>query len=130
MSTADSPLSWLAKVTAKIEPHELKAVVLAFFYFFFLLGSYFILRPVRDAMGTVFSETELATLWTGTFFGSFAAALVYAFAASKLKLSTLLPWVYGVIALSMVGFYALFLSTRSPGPWLGPSTSGSRCSTC
>lgn len=119
MPTPTTPMRAVARAFAKVEPHELKAVVLAFFYFFFLLGSYFILRPVRDAMGTVFSETELATLWTGTFFGSFAAALIYAFAASKLKLSTLLPWVYGIIALSLTVFYALFTQHPESRPVAG-----------
>ncbi len=35
----------------KIEPGEAAAVVWAFAYFFLLLASYYILRPLRDEMG-------------------------------------------------------------------------------
>lgn len=108
MATADTPLSRLARVTAKVEPHEQKAVILSFFYFFFVLGSYFILRPVRDAMGTHFDETALANLWTGTFLATFITAPIYAWIASRLKLSTLLPWVFGFIVINLLIFYALF----------------------
>jgi AAA family ATP:ADP antiporter len=116
MSTATNPLSGIAKITAKIEPHELKAVVLAFLYFFFLLGSYFILRPVRDAMGTHFDENELAQLWTGTFFGAFVTAPIFAWFSSRLKLSTLLPWVYGFIVINLLIFYALFVAQPESRP--------------
>ena len=36
-----------------IKPHEARAVALALLCNFMLLGSYYILRPVRDAMATV-----------------------------------------------------------------------------
>lgn len=119
MTPAASPFSRIVKAAAAVEPHEQKAVALSFLYFFFLLGSYFILRPVRDAMGTVFDETELASLWTGTFFGSFAAALLYAFAASKIRLSALLPWVYGFISINLLIFYGLFASNPESRPLAG-----------
>jgi ATP:ADP antiporter, AAA family len=39
----------------------------AFVYFFFLMASYFILRPLRDTMGTVYGVAHLQELFTGTF---------------------------------------------------------------
>src|SRR5262249_15021481 len=49
------------------EPGELKAVLLAFAYFFFLLSSYYILRPLRDEMGVAGGGQQLQWLFTGTF---------------------------------------------------------------
>ena len=74
------------------------------------MGSYFVVRPVRDAMGTVYGVDNLEELYTGTFIASFFLAPAYAFLASRIKLSTFLPWVYGFIAVTMLGFYALFQS--------------------
>ena len=91
-----------------IEPTETKIVVTSFAYFFFLMASYFILRPLRDTMGTVYGVTHLQELFTGTFLVSFIAAPVFAGFASKIRLSTFLPWVYGFIAITMVVFYILF----------------------
>ena len=102
------PLSRLFTSAAVIEPYEMKAVILSFIYFAFLMASYFILRPVRDAMGTVYGVSHLQELFTGTFVVSFLVAPVYAGLASRIKLSNFLPWVYGFIALTMLVFYALF----------------------
>src|SRR4051812_21204477 len=108
MAERPHPLARIFKAAAKIEPYEIRAVSIAFVYGFFLLGSYFILRPVRDAMGTIYGTQSLQNLWSVTFVGTFALAPVYAFAANRIKLSTLLPWVYGVIVITLLVFYALF----------------------
>jgi AAA family ATP:ADP antiporter len=91
-----------------IEPAEVKAVFSSFAYFFFLMASYFILRPLRDTMGTVYGVAHLQELFTGTFLLSFIAAPIFAGFASRLRLATFLPWVYWFIAITMVVFYALF----------------------
>src|SRR5271168_4278941 len=91
-----------------IEPTERKVVVTSFVYFFFLMASYFILRPLRDTMGTVYGVKHLQELFTGTFVVSFLVAPIYAGVASRIKLATFLPWVYGFIALTMVAFFLLF----------------------
>jgi len=106
ISSTPTPIARLLKVLAKVEPHEVKAVMVAFVYFFFLMASYFILRPLRDAMGTVYGVDHYQELFTGTFIVSFIVAPIYAGLASRIKLATLLPWVYGFIALTMVGFFA------------------------
>ena len=103
-----SPLARLFTSVAVIEHYEMKAVVLSFIYFAFLMASYFVLRPVRDAMGTVYGVSHLQELFTGTFVVSFLFAPVYAGLASRIKLSSFLPWVYGFIALTMLVFYVLF----------------------
>ena len=96
------------KTVARVEPDEVKAVTVSFVYFALLMGSYFVVRPVRDAMGTVYGVRSLEELYTGTFIASFFLAPAYAFLASRIKLATFLPWVYGFIAVTMLGFYALF----------------------
>src|SRR5579863_9315890 len=98
----------LFRSAAVIEPSEMRAVLLSMLYFFFLFGSYSIVKPVRDAMGTVYGMAHIQELFTGTFVVSFLFAPIYSGLASRLKLSTFLPWVYGFVALSILMFYALF----------------------
>jgi len=112
-ANAGSPVAKLFKSAAKVEPYEIKAVVLGFLYYFFLLGSYYILRPVRDAMGITYGTDNLEDLFTVVFFATFITAPLYAFFANRLKLSTLLPWVYGFFAITIVLFYAMFASTTA-----------------
>ena len=77
----------LLKTVANVEPRETKAVLVAFVYFFFLMASYFILRPLRDAMGTVYRVDHLQELFTGTFVVSLIVAPIYAGLASRIKLA-------------------------------------------
>jgi ATP:ADP antiporter, AAA family len=107
-SAPHGPFAKALKLVAAVEPDEIKAVMLSFIYFFFLMTSYFILRPLRDTMGTVYGVAHLQELFTGTFIVSFIVAPIYAGFASRIRLATFLPWVYGFIALSMVVFYLLF----------------------
>src|SRR6185437_4847391 len=103
-------MSRLLKTIAGVEAHEIRAVLIAFVYFFFLLASYFILRPLRDTMGTVYGVDRLQELFTGTFLLSFIVAPVFAGLASRIRLTVFLPWVYGFVAITMLLFYVLFQS--------------------
>jgi AAA family ATP:ADP antiporter len=103
-----SVLAKLFRSAAVIEPFEMKAVLLSMLYFLFLFGSYSIVKPVRDAMGTVYGMSHIQELFTGTFIASFLFAPLYSGIASRMRLSTFLPWVYGFVAASIVLFYALF----------------------
>lgn len=49
-----------------IRAFEVPAVAAAFACNFVLMGSYYLLRPVRDAMATVFGVGALQHLFTGT----------------------------------------------------------------
>jgi ATP:ADP antiporter, AAA family len=101
-----------------VEPSELKAVVLSMLYFFFLFGSYSVVKPVRDVMGTVYGMERIQELFSATFVASFLFAPLYAGVASRVRLSAFLPWVYGFIAITILVFYALFTGGRYQERWL------------
>jgi AAA family ATP:ADP antiporter len=111
-SKQPSVLTRAFKSLAVIEDFELKAVILSMLYFFFLFGSYSVVKPVRDAMGTVYGVKHLQELFTATFVASLVFAPLYAGLASRIRLATFLPWVYGFIAVSVLAFIALFRSTH------------------
>jgi AAA family ATP:ADP antiporter len=113
-----SLLARLFKSVAAVEPYEVRAVVLSMLYFFFLFGSYSVLKPVRDAMGTVYGAARYQELFTATLLVSLALAPLYSGLASRVKLSSLLPWVYGFVALTIVAFYALSVGTSGRDRWI------------
>jgi AAA family ATP:ADP antiporter len=84
----------LLAVAAPVAPHERRAVLLAFLCNFALLGSYYILRPVRDTVATVIGTGQLQNLFTATFVGTLLASPIYALLASRLRLTRLLPGVF------------------------------------
>jgi AAA family ATP:ADP antiporter len=98
----------LFKSLAAVEPVEFRAVALSMLYFFFLFGSYSVIKPVRDAMGTVYGVKQLQELFTATLLVSLVCAPLYAKLASRFRLAAFLPWVYGLVALSLLLFYVLF----------------------
>jgi AAA family ATP:ADP antiporter len=93
------------RVASKVEPNEIKAVFLSFSFVFTLMASYYILRPIRDAMSSDWSDAELSTLFTATFVLSFVAVALYGAACSRIKIGRLVPGIYGLFALSFIGFY-------------------------
>ncbi|MCK5360713.1 MAG: MFS transporter [Gammaproteobacteria bacterium] len=93
-----------------IEAGEVRAMLLAFSYFFSLLCSYYILRPMRDEMGIAGGVENLQWLFTGTFLAMLAMVPLFGWLTSCYKRSTFLPVVYVFFIISLLLFYLLFNS--------------------
>jgi len=78
----------------KVKEKEAKGAIIAFVFLFILFASYFIAKPVRDSLASDFTDTEVSTLWTITFFASTAAVMIYNFFLSKFSLKSLIPAVF------------------------------------
>lgn len=85
-----------------VEANELKAVLLAFGFVFVLMASYYMLRPVRDAMASDWSNTEISVLWNIQFFLSAAAVAVFGIAVAKAVFKYLVQAVYVFFAVSFI----------------------------
>jgi AAA family ATP:ADP antiporter len=96
----------------RIERHEWRAAVLAFAYFFLLLASSAVLRPVRDAMGIASGVKQLPWLFTGTFVTTLAIAPLYAWLTRRMPRRRFIPVVYRIIAAQTLVFFVL-LSRRT-----------------
>ena len=95
------PVSAFARSLLGARPGEERAVLLAFSYFFLLLCSYYLLRPVRDAMGTAAGLGRLPMLFTATFVVMVAITPVFGALVAKVRKRNLLPIVYGFFAANM-----------------------------
>ena len=106
-SSINEQSSWAAliKSAALIEQKELKSVVLSFLAVFILMAAYYMLRPVRDAMASDWSNTEISVLWNIQFFLSLAVVAIYGAAVSRIKFRYLVPAVYGFFSLSFISFF-------------------------
>ncbi len=115
---------WLA-----VERHERAVLGWSFLYFFSLLCGYYVLRPVRDAMGAsadvqaifpvalldwfaargiALGEFALQILFTGTFIAMLLAQPAYGALVSRFPRRVFLPFVYGFFVLCLVGFFVAF----------------------
>ena len=97
----------LCENSFKIKPYEIKVVFLAFMYLFCLMASYYIMRPLRDALASEIASEDLKFLWTATFTVSLIAALVFGWLVTNFKLSKFLPFVYIFFIFNILGFYIL-----------------------
>ena len=93
-----------------VESGEQKAMLWAFCYFFVLLCSYYILRPMRDEMGVAGGVENLQWLFTGTFIAMLAMVPLFGWLTSRYPRATFLPMVYGFFIINLLMFYLLFSS--------------------
>ena len=101
----NNPISRLLKKASKIETHEVNATLSSFLFVVLLMSAYYILRPVRDAMASDWSDAEVSWLWTLNFFVSTAVVALYGVAVSRVRFQLLVPAMYGFFALTFVIFY-------------------------
>jgi AAA family ATP:ADP antiporter len=99
-------MRWL-QTSLNIEDHEVKAALSSFLFVVILMSAYYILRPVRDAMASDWTDAEVSWLWTLNFFISTAVVAVYGIAVSRFRFQLLVPAMYGIFALTFVVFYVL-----------------------
>lgn len=97
-----------------IQPREVTATLTSFLLVLVLMGAYYLLRPLRDAMASDWSDAEVSWLWTFTFFFSAAAVSLYGAAITRVRFHYLVPGVYGFFAATFVLFYLGGASDRHP----------------
>ncbi len=93
------------KALTTVEENEIKATVSAFLFVFILMAAYYILRPVRDAMASDWTDSEVSWLWTLNFFIGIAIVALYGYIVSNVKFKNLVPGIYGLFATSFLCFY-------------------------
>ena len=92
---------------SKIKEREVKAVIFSFIFVVVLMSAYYILRPVRDAMASDWTDAEVSWLWTLNFFISTGIVALYGIMVSKFCFRLLVPVMYGIFAGSFIIFYVL-----------------------
>lgn len=102
---AASLIQRLLNIASDIKPHEVRATLSSFLLVFLLMAAYYILRPVRDAMASDWSDAEVSWLWTLTFFFSAIAVSLYGDLITRIRFRNLVPSVYAFFATSFVLFY-------------------------
>jgi len=105
MTNGNGPTARIIAAVTKVAPNEIRATAVSFAFLFMLMMAYNILKPVRDAMASDWSDPEVATLWTINFFISIVAVSVYGFAVARIRFKYIVPGVYAFFAASFLAFY-------------------------
>ena len=104
----------LIKKAVKAESGEIKALLWSFGYFFFLLSTYYMLLPLRDAMGIEGGTRNLSWLFAATFIATLVTAPFQAALVARLPRRTFIPVVYLFLVANMVVFWALMSAQIAP----------------
>jgi len=98
---------WLPR-SINLEPGEAKVAVWASIYYFCLMCSYFIVKPVRDEMGVVSGVENLQYLFTATFIVMLFIVPVFGWISIHYSREKFLPYVYIFFIANILSFFILF----------------------
>src|SRR5471032_24982 len=119
-----STVNALLRKAVDVKPDEVRAMLMSFVFFFFILSGYFVLRPIRDAVAAASGIQKLPWLFAGTLAATLAfnppfSALVVKYPARKF-----VPISFQFFIVNLLAFYALmhFASAGEGSPvdiWTG-----------
>jgi AAA family ATP:ADP antiporter len=106
--------TWIERLVL-LHPGEAPAFLWSAAFFFFLLFSYYLLRPVRDEMGIRGDLDSLPELWTITTMATLVATPLFAWLASRLPRRRFVPGLYRFFTVNLLLFWGL-LAIVPAGP--------------
>lgn len=98
---------------------ELPALLWSCLYFFLILTSYYILRPIRDEMGLAGGVENLAWLFTATLAGTLILHPFYSALVARLPRRRFVPLAYRFFIANLVIFFVLLRGEALPAVWVG-----------
>ena len=117
MSTA---IGGLLRRAVDVREDEVGAVGWSFVYFFLVLASYFVIRPIRDQMGVASGAENLVWLFSGSLLGMLLLHPIFTWLVTRYPRRTFIAWIYRVFILTLVTFYLLFTAADvTQSIWVG-----------
>lgn len=98
-------------MTKKIEikREEWYAVALSFIYYFCVLASYYVMRPMRDQMAAKVGSSHLPLFFAATFFVTLLLTPLFSWAVSRWSRHVVMPLVYLFFVVCQLVFIPLFI---------------------
>ena len=97
---------WVGRIV-DVRPDEIKALLWSFAYFFFILGSYYVLRPLRDNAGITGGIKNLPWLFTATFITVLVVVPIYGWVVARLPRRLFISLVYHFFTANILLFWLL-----------------------
>jgi AAA family ATP:ADP antiporter len=106
---------------SRAEPHEAKAALWSFVYFFALLASYYVLRPLRDEMAIQLGSGAINELFSAVFLSMLALVPLFGWLTKRFERQQLLPWLYAFFITNLIVFNGLLSHSGMQTPWIARS---------
>ena len=88
-----------------VRPHEARALLLSCAYFFCVLSSYYIIRPLREEMGVAGGVRNIPWLFTATMVAMFAVHPPFAALVARLPRGRFIAWANRFFILNLLVFF-------------------------
>lgn len=96
------------------------ALLLACLFNFVILGSYYVIRPIRDDIGAAGGLEALPWMYTGTLVAMLLANTLFSAIVARMSRRRFLPIAYRFFSLNLVLFYILMRTlTPAQNVWVG-----------
>jgi AAA family ATP:ADP antiporter len=122
-ASTDAPASLFQKALrlfVNVRAAEVAALGWAWLYFFCVLSSYYVIRPIRDELGVASGVNNLPFLYLGTLSGMALLNPPFAAMVSRWPRSIFVPRTYRFFVSNLVLFFALLALTRgTTNLWVG-----------
>lgn len=117
---ADIARPSVLQTLAGVRRDERATLLLAALYFFLVMASYFILRPIRDQMGVAGGVRNLPWLFTGTLTVMLLISPIFSTLVSRLPRRRFVAWSYRALMACLLGFFiALQTMPEQAMVWVG-----------
>ncbi len=97
----------LLRRVVDVQPNEVRAMLAAFTFFFFLLSSYFVLRPIRDAVAAASGVNKLPWLFAGTLTVTLICNPLFSWLVVRFPVRRVIPISYHFFTASFLTFFAV-----------------------
>lgn len=122
MSAVTHPRERLSVIEALtlVRGDERVQLALAFLYFFCVLGAYYVLRPIRDAMGIAGGTEALPWLFLGTLLLTLIVSPLFSALVARMPRARFVAWSYrGLMACLAIFFLLIRFTEESQQLWIG-----------
>ncbi len=90
-----------------VQPNEVRAMLVSFAYFFFVLSGWFVLRPIREAVAVATGVDKLPFLFAGTLTAVLIANPLFSALVVRFPVRKFITITYQFFAANLLIFYAL-----------------------
>ncbi len=111
----------LLRKLVDVRPNEVRALLLAGLFNFVILGSYYVIRPIRDDIAATSGVQNLSWMFTGTLVVTLLANAAFAAIVARMPRRKFLPIAYRFFIVNLIIFYFLMRHTppAQQNVWIG-----------
>ena len=110
----------LLRKAVDVKSEELRALILGFIYYFLILSSYYVIRPIRDDFGAAGGIENLPWMFTCTLIVMLIANALFAALVARFSRRRFIPIAYRFLIANLLIFLVLLMTiSRGNQVWVG-----------